>query len=268
MPFKDCSRVLGAETPQLRPPAFSDDPQYNTFSYTYYPRGLEISDSYIYYPGESEISEALAREIPTFTVPPTNYPGGLEISDSYIYYPGGSEISEAVAWEIPPFAVPPTNYLGGLEISDSYIYYPGGSEISEAVAKEIPPFAVPPTNYLGGLEISEAVVPNISTPLYAIKATIDFSKAKGDLQAVLMAHDGCFGGHSFHIYQGKLCYVYNWLGQQQKITCYLPRLSGEVKLKVEFAKPKIIAPSDETLGDSAVDKMKLYINNIEQNVDI
>ena len=41
-----------------------------------------------------------------------------------------------------------------------------------------------------------------------------------------------------------------------------------MKLKVEFAKPKIIAPSDETLGDSAVDKMKLYINNIEQNVDI
>ena len=96
MPFKDCSRVLGAEILQLRPPAFSDDPKYNTFSYTYYPGGLEISDSYIYYPGESEISEALAREIPTFAVPPTNYPEGLEISDSYIYYPGGSEISEAV----------------------------------------------------------------------------------------------------------------------------------------------------------------------------
>ena len=96
MPLEDCSRVLGAEIPQLRPPAFSDDPKYNTFSYTYYPGGLEISDSYIYYPGESEISEALAREITTFAVPPTNYPEGLEISDSYIYYPGGSEISEAV----------------------------------------------------------------------------------------------------------------------------------------------------------------------------
>ncbi len=43
-PFKDCSRVLGAEILQLRPPAFSDDPKYNTFSYTYYPGGLEISD--------------------------------------------------------------------------------------------------------------------------------------------------------------------------------------------------------------------------------
>jgi len=124
------------------------------------------------------------------------------------------------------------------------------------------------TYYPGVSEIYEAVAPNISTRFYAIEAAIDFSKAKGDLQAILMAHGSCFGGHSFYIYQGKLCYVYNWLGQQQKITCYLPRLSGEVKLKVEFAKPKIIAPSDETLGDSAVDKMKLYINNIEQNVDI
>ena len=124
------------------------------------------------------------------------------------------------------------------------------------------------TYYPGVSEIYEAVAPNISTRFYAIEAAIDFSKAKGDLQGVLMAQGGYFGGHSFYIYQGKLCYVYNWLGQQQKITCYLPRLSGEVKLKVEFAKPKIIAPSDEKLGNSTIDKMKLYINNIEQNVDI
>ncbi|MCE2662838.1 MAG: hypothetical protein PX481_01720 [Microcystis sp. M53603_WE2] len=98
MPLEDCSgaAVVGGEVPQLRPPAFSDNSKYTTFTYTYYPEGLEISDSYISYPGESEISEALAREITTFAVPPTNYPEGLEISDSYIYYPGGAEISEAV----------------------------------------------------------------------------------------------------------------------------------------------------------------------------
>ncbi|NCS12268.1 MAG: hypothetical protein GPJ08_14420 [Microcystis aeruginosa G13-09] len=124
------------------------------------------------------------------------------------------------------------------------------------------------TYYPGVSEIYEAVAPNISTRFYAIKAAIDFSKAKGDLQAVLMAHGGYFGEHSFYIYQGKLCYVHNWLGQPQKIACDLPRLSGEVTLKVEFAKPKIIAPSDEKLGDSTIYEMKLYINNIEQNVDI
>ncbi len=233
MPLEDWSGtvVFGGEIPQLRPPAFSDDSKYTTFSYTHYLEGLEISDSYIYDPGGSEISEAVAREIATFAVPPTNYPRRLEISDSYTY---------------------------DLE----------GSEISEAVAGEIATFAVPPTNYPGRLEIFEAVAPNISTRFYAIEATIDFSKAKGDLQGVLMAQGGYFGGHSFYIYQGKLCYVYNWLGQQQKITCDLPRLSSEVTLKVEFAKPKIIAPSDEKLGDSTIDNMKLYINNIEQNVDI
>jgi len=232
MPLEDWSGtvVFGGEIPQLRPPAFSDDSKYTTFSYTHYLEGLEISDSYIYDPGGSEISEAVAREIATFAVPPTNYPRRLEISDSYTY---------------------------DLE----------GSEISEAVAGEIATFAVPPTNYPGRLEIFEAVAPNISTRFYAIEATIDFSKAKGDLQGVLMAQGGYFG-HSFYIYQGKLCYVYNWLGQQQKITCDLPRLSSEVTLKVEFAKPKIIAPSDEKLGDSTIDNMKLYINNIEQNVDI
>jgi hypothetical protein len=36
MPFEDCSgsAVLGGEIPQLRPPAFSDDPKYNTFTLT------------------------------------------------------------------------------------------------------------------------------------------------------------------------------------------------------------------------------------------
>lgn len=61
------------------------------------------------------------------------------------------------------------------------------------------------TYYPGVSEIYEAVAPNISTRFYAIEATIDFSKAKGCLQGVLMAHEGCFGGHSFYIYQGKLC---------------------------------------------------------------
>ncbi len=58
MPLEDCSgsAVVGGEIPQLRPPAFSDNSKYTTFTYTYYPGGLEISDSYIYYPGGSEIS--------------------------------------------------------------------------------------------------------------------------------------------------------------------------------------------------------------------
>ncbi|MEB3121820.1 MAG: hypothetical protein VKL41_11430 [Snowella sp.] len=195
MPLEDCSGcgVLGGEIPQLRPPAFSDDSKYTTFSYTYYPDSSVL---------------VMQSQIPDLT---------------------------------------------------HKIF---------RISKESLAYYLPKNRYLGGSEISAAVTPNISTRFYAIQATIDFSKAKGDLQAVLMAHGGCFGGHSFYIYQGKLCYVYNWLGQQQKITCDLSRLSGEMTLKVEFTKTKIIAPSDEKLDDSTIDKMKLYINNIEQNVDI
>ena len=195
MPLEDCSgsAVVGGEIPQLRPPAFSDDSQYTTFSYTYYPDSSVL---------------VMQSQIPDLT---------------------------------------------------HKVF---------RISKESLAYYLPKNDYPGGSEISEAVTPNISTRFYAIEATIDFSKAKGDLQGVLMAHGSCFGGHSFYIYQGKLCYVYNWLGQQQKITCDLPHLSGEVKLKVEFAKPKIIAPSDEKLSDSTIGKMKLYINNIEQNVDI
>jgi len=123
------------------------------------------------------------------------------------------------------------------------------------------------TYYPGGSEIPEAVAPNTRGRSYEIEAIVDFSTGETP-EGVMIAHGGRFGGYSFYIYESKLCYVYNWLGQQQKITCALPRLSGEVTLKVEFAQPKIIVPSDEKLGDSTIDNMKLYINNIEQNVDI
>ncbi|MBH8572657.1 sulfatase-like hydrolase/transferase [Nostocaceae cyanobacterium CENA369] len=126
-----------------------------------------------------------------------------------------------------------------------YIYYPGGSEIPEAVA------------------------PNIRGRSYAIEAIVDFSKAEGDLQGVLVAHGGRFGGHSFYIHDyihegRKLCYVYNWLGQQQqKITCSLPNLTGnEEKLKVAFEK-KPDQP-DSKFGGSTIGEVKLYINGIEQ----
>ena len=67
IPLEDWSGsvVFGGEIPQLRPPAFSDDSKYTTFSSTYYLEGLEISDSYIYYPGGSEISEAVVPNIST-----------------------------------------------------------------------------------------------------------------------------------------------------------------------------------------------------------
>jgi len=65
-----------------------------------------------------------------------------------------------------------------------------------------------------------------------------------------------------------LCYVYNWLGQQQqKITCPLPNLTDkENTLKVVFTK-KPDQPDSE-FGGSTIGEVQLYINGIKQNATI
>jgi arylsulfatase len=81
----------------------------------------------------------------------------------------------------------------------------------------------------------------------------------------MIAHGGSFGGYSFYIYEGKLCYVYNWLGQQQqKITCPLSNLADkENTLKVVFNKKPNQQP-DSKFGGSTIGEVQLYINDIKQ----
>ncbi|BAY89883.1 MULTISPECIES: hypothetical protein [unclassified Tolypothrix] len=148
--------------------------------------------------------------------------------------------AEVLGSERPQLAEPPFNENSLETDTFSYTYYPGGSEIPEAVA------------------------PNIRTRSYAIEATVDFS-AKGTPKGVLLAHGGRFGGHSFYIHKDQLCYVYNWLGQQeQKISCSLGQFSNEVKLKVEFAKKETLDPKEGVanpeLGSSTVGNITLSIN--------
>ena len=132
------------------------------------------------------------------------------------------------------------------------------------------------TYYPGGSEIPEAVAPNIRTRSYAIKATVDFSNVEdlSTVEGVLLAHGGRFGGHSFYIHEGKLCYVYNWLGQkQQKITCDLDlssiKLKRKVELSVKFTKEgDTLDPNAEganpDLGSSTVGTVELFIKGDAQ----
>ncbi len=71
-----------------------------------------------------------------------------------------------------------------------YIYYPGGSEIPESVA------------------------PNIRNRSYtiAVEATIDTEEAGG----VLFAQGSRFGGHALYLKDGKLKYVYNFVGLRSR----------------------------------------------------
>ena len=124
------------------------------------------------------------------------------------------------------------------------------------------------TYYPGGSEIPEAVAPNTRGRSYEIEAIVDFSTGETP-KGVMIAHGGSFGGYSFYIYEGKLCYVYNWLGQQQqKITCPLSDLADEEKtLKVVFNKKPNQQP-DSKFGGSTIGEVQLYINGINQDATI
>ncbi|MCZ6802485.1 MAG: sulfatase-like hydrolase/transferase [Proteobacteria bacterium] len=163
----------------------------------------------------------------------------------------------AVLGEVrPQLREPPFDDESEIEDTYSYTYYPGGTEVPEASA------------------------PNIRSRSYSITATIANVKDDGSsLTGVLFSQGGRFGGHSFYIHEGKLCYVHNWLGQQeQKASCSLTGLLTDVDegtvltLKVAFdieerldsdpesvdSNPDLSFSSDIEHGSSAVGAISLY----------
>lgn len=92
---------------------------------------------------------------------------------------------------------------------DRYVYYPHSSEVPEAVAV------------------------NVRGRSYNIAAdvTIDSPTAEG----VLFSHGGRFGGHSLYVKEGRLHYVYNWLGRaEQKLTSNTTIPTSKCILGVRF----------------------------------
>ena len=61
----------------------------------------------------------------------------------------------------------------------------------------------------------ESEAANVRRRSYKILAEVDIDTA--DAKGVLIAHGGRFGGHSLFVKDGHLNYVYNWLGEEQKI---------------------------------------------------
>jgi len=83
---------------------------------------------------------------------------------------------------------------------------------------ERPQLAKPRSRYVyypGGSEIPESAAPNIRNRSYtiAVEATIETEEAGG----VLLAQGARFGGHSLYIKDGKLKYVYNFVGLQEQM---------------------------------------------------
>jgi hypothetical protein len=89
------------------------------------------------------------------------------------------------------------------------------------------------TYYPGGAEVSESVAPNLRNRSYtiAVEVTIDSEEAGG----VLFAHGSRFGGHAPYIKDGRLKYVYNWVGMvEQVIESTEPAPTGHVVLSASF----------------------------------
>ena len=78
-----------------------------------------------------------------------------------------------------------------VEARNRYVYYPGCAEVPESVA------------------------PNIRNRSYtiAVELEVDTAEASG----VLFAQGARFGGHALYIKDGRLKYVYNWVGEFEQI---------------------------------------------------
>ncbi len=112
---------------------------------------------------------------------------------------------------------------------DRYVYYPDTADVPESV----------------GVSIRRR------SYTIAAAATIDTPEAGG----VLFAHGGVGGGHSLYIADGKLHYVYNWLGERiQKIDADREIAMGEHVFTAEFQKT-----GDEPNG-SAAGTLTLYVD--------
>jgi hypothetical protein len=119
---------------------------------------------------------------------------------------------------------------------DRYVYYPGGSEVPESVA------------------------PNIRNRSYkiAVGATVETDEAGG----VLFAQGSRFGGHALYVKDGKLKYVYNFVGLDEQVvesTDQIP--TGRHVFSASFEREGDGMPTEGTLtlhiGEDAVGEARI-----------
>jgi arylsulfatase len=114
---------------------------------------------------------------------------------------------------------------------ERYIYYPGGSEVPEAVA------------------------PNTRNRSYTVAVEVDIQTTEAN--GVLFSHGARFGGHALYVKDGRLKYVYNWVGmREQIIESDGPLPTGHVIVSASFAMDPGTMPAQGTLtlhvGDAEV----------------
>lgn len=131
-----------------------------------------------------------------------------------------NDLGIAAFHELEYHVIPPAN--------GEYIYYPGTTEIPEACAART----------LGAS--------------FKILAEVDFTEKS---QGVIAAQGSRFGGYTLFVKDGKLIFIYNFLGipPEQKLSCNAPK-KGKHIVGVEFTK--------ESIGKNleANGQMKLFVD--------
>jgi arylsulfatase A-like enzyme len=120
----------------------------------------------------------------------------------------------------------------------------------EILTTERPQLSKPRTRYVyypGGAEVPESVAPNIRNRSYTIAAEmeIDTPEAGG----VIFSQGSRFGGHALYVTDGKLKYVYNWIGELVQVVesdATIP--TGHVVLSASFEREAETMPTQGTLG--------------------
>jgi len=113
--------------------------------------------------------------------------------------------------------------------------------------------------YPNTLEVPEAVAVNVRGRSFKIAAEVSLDK---NAQGVMFAHGSRFGGHALYIKNGKLKYVYNFLGEnEQMITSNVNVPTGKCVLGVEFVKQKLQTIGAVPVPNQCVGTATLYIND-------
>ena len=120
----------------------------------------------------------------------------------------------------------------------------------EILTTERPQLSKPRTRYVyypGGAEIPESVAPNIRNRPYTIAAEFDIETPEAG--GVIFSQGSRFGGHALYLKDGKLRYVYNWVGELvQVIESDETVPTGHVVLSASFDREGDSMPVQGTLS--------------------
>jgi arylsulfatase A-like enzyme len=120
----------------------------------------------------------------------------------------------------------------------------------EILGTERPQLARPRTRYVyypGGAEVPESVAPNIRNRSYTIAAEMDIETPEAS--GVIFSQGSRFGGHALYVKDGRLKYVYNFIGELEQIVESDETIpSGHVVLSASFEKQGDTMPTQGTLS--------------------